>query len=51
MGLAPDCLTGRQDRPVSHDELYSTVLGMMDIRTETRDPALDLMSGCEATPS
>lgn len=51
MGLAPDCLAGRQDRPVSHDELYSTVLGMMDIRTETRDPALDLMSGCEATPS
>lgn len=41
-----DCLQDRATEAVSHDNLFSTVLGMMDIVTEVRDPALDLAAGC-----
>ncbi len=51
MGFDQTCLNARSAEAVSHDNLFSTVLGLMDIQTETRDPALDLMEGCKARPS
>ncbi len=51
MQVDPACLAARAGQPVSHDHLFSTVLGMMDIATETRDPALDLVQACPAPPS
>ena len=51
MAADPACLKARADQPISHDNLFSTVLGMMDIATETRDPALDLTFGCEKNPA
>ena len=51
MQVDQGCLAARAAAPVSHDHLFSTVLGMMDIATETRDVALDLVQGCAAPPS
>jgi lipid A ethanolaminephosphotransferase len=51
MQVDQGCLAARAGAPVSHDNLFSTVLGMMDITTETRDAALDLVQGCAAPPS
>ncbi len=51
MGFDQGCLAGKAGQPVSHDHMFSTVLGLMDIRTETRDAALDLTEGCARTPS
>lgn len=46
LGLTQECLAARSDEAVSHDNLFSTVLGMVDVRTEVRVPALDLTEGC-----
>ncbi len=46
LGLSADCLTARANEALSHDNMYSTVLGMLDVQTETRVPDLDLTAGC-----
>ncbi|MDO8960097.1 MAG: phosphoethanolamine--lipid A transferase [Rhodocyclaceae bacterium] len=42
------CLGERAKRPASHDNLFHTVLGMLDIRTRVYDPALDLLHTCRS---
>lgn len=44
--IDPDCLKSNAAGPVSHDNMFSTVLGMVDVTTEARDPALDLAGAC-----
>lgn len=46
MGLDTDCLTRRALEPTSHDALFHTILGLLDVVTEVHDPALDLTEGC-----
>ena len=46
MGVDQACLAAKADQRQSHDVLFHTVLGLMDIRTTARDPALDLTEGC-----
>ena len=38
------CLAAKAKQPQSQDSVFHTVLGLMDIRTEVRNPALDLMA-------
>lgn len=40
------CLHRRADQPASHDNLFHTVLGLMDIRTTLYEPVLDLTAAC-----
>ncbi|WP_254216502.1 phosphoethanolamine transferase [Tabrizicola sp. TH137] len=40
------CLDAKATLPQSQDIVFHTVLGLMDIQTEVRDPALDLMASC-----
>lgn len=44
------CLKAKSALPLSHDNLFHTVLGMMDIKTEVRQDALDLMADCHTAP-
>jgi len=46
MGLDQSCLSDAASRPVSHDNLFQSVLGLLDITTGVRDGALDLTDGC-----
>lgn len=46
--IDPVCLRDKRAAPTSHDNLFHTVLGLMDIETDTRDPALDLTANCHA---
>lgn len=46
LGLDGDCLVQGKDDPVSHDNLFATVLGLLDVSTSARDPALDLTAAC-----
>lgn len=46
LGLDQACLAARRDDPVSHDYMFSTVLGLLDVTTGARDPGLDLAGGC-----
>lgn len=40
------CLTAAAAQPVSHDNLFHSILGLMDITTEVRQPQLDLIASC-----
>jgi lipid A ethanolaminephosphotransferase len=46
MALEEGCLRDKARQPVSHDHLFHTVLGLLDVATTARDPALDLADGC-----
>jgi lipid A ethanolaminephosphotransferase len=40
------CLRGSRDAALSHDNLYHTVLGLLDVRTPTYQRALDAFAEC-----
>jgi lipid A ethanolaminephosphotransferase len=46
-----NCLNQKTAEPVSHDNLFHTVLGMMHVQTAVRDPALDIGSACRSAAS
>ncbi|NBS13039.1 MAG: phosphoethanolamine transferase, partial [Gammaproteobacteria bacterium] len=46
MGLNSDCIRQSSHRPVSHDFLFHSVLGLMDIRLPAKRTELDLFSPC-----
>jgi lipid A ethanolaminephosphotransferase len=46
LGLEEACLQDAAAWPTSHDALFHSVLGLLDIATTARDPALDLASAC-----
>ena len=45
-GLDVQCLAGRADQPVSHDNLSHTLTGLLGVRTRLYQPELDLTQGC-----
>lgn len=45
------CISALSGEEVSHDNLYHTALGMMEIIAASRDPKLDLTDGCKQTVS
>jgi lipid A ethanolaminephosphotransferase len=47
-GVKAGCLRGRSALPLSHDHLFHSVLGLMDVTTGVRQPALNLFSPCDA---
>jgi lipid A ethanolaminephosphotransferase len=48
--LSIECLGRDNDTPLTHDNLYHTVLGVMDVKTPTYRPALDAFAKCRASP-
>ena len=45
-GLAADCLRARADAPVSHDNYFHSVLGLMQIQTSVYQRGLDAYAPC-----
>jgi lipid A ethanolaminephosphotransferase len=43
------CLRRRADLPASHDNLFHSVLGVLDVQTGVYDAALDLFAPCRVT--
>ena len=41
------CLRRRLDQPLTHDHLYHSVLGLLDVATPTYDRRLDIWSPCK----
>lgn len=40
------CVRQRARQPASHDHLFHTVAGLLDVRTAVREPAWDLLAPC-----
>lgn len=45
--IDPACLRGRLDARLSHDNLYHSVLGLLDVATPTYDAGLDIWAACK----
>ncbi len=46
LGLDMDCLKNRAAQPASHDHLFHTMLGLLNVRTSVYESAWDLSFGC-----
>ncbi len=49
-GLDSTCLRRRASLPASHDNLFSSVLGLMQVTTSEYQPAYDLFESCRERP-
>ncbi|WP_246167772.1 phosphoethanolamine transferase [Propionivibrio limicola] len=47
-GVDTGCLRARAARPASHDNLFHSVLGLLDVRTHVYDAALDVSAACRS---
>jgi lipid A ethanolaminephosphotransferase len=45
--LSASCLNQRATQPLSHDHLFHSVLGLMDLNTQVHQPALDVFATCK----
>ena len=45
-GVDGECLRAQADKPLSHDNLFHSVLGLMDVQTQAHDLALDMLAPC-----
>lgn len=51
LALDAACLADGAEQPVSHDNMFSTVLGLLDVTTTARDAVLDLAGLCRTGAS
>jgi len=47
-GLAPGCIEAGLDAPLTHDNLFHTVLGLMDVANPAYRRALDALASCRS---
>ncbi len=47
-GVDVSCIRARASQPASHDYLFHTMLGLMQVKTSVYDSAFDLTAGCRA---
>jgi len=45
-GIDRACLAARRDQPLSHDNVFHSVLGMLNVDTAVLNPRLDLFHAC-----
>jgi lipid A ethanolaminephosphotransferase len=45
-GLLPTCLTARANEPLSHDHLFHSILGVLDVTTNAYRPERDFYARC-----
>lgn len=50
-GLDTACLQRRARKPASHDNVFHTLLALLDVNTALYEPAWDLTSGCRLRPT
>lgn len=50
-GINKSCVAGLQDKPYSHDNLFHSVLGLMDIETSVYQSKLDMFTTCRISPA
>ncbi len=46
LGVRQDCLQKSATAPLTHDNLFHSMLGLLDVNTSVYQPRLDLFAGC-----
>lgn len=49
-GVDASCLRARRGQALSHDNVFDSVLGLLDVGSRAYRPALDLFAGCASAP-
>ncbi|MES2991296.1 MAG: phosphoethanolamine--lipid A transferase [Pseudomonadota bacterium] len=49
-GVDTSCLRARTGEPWTHDHLFHTVLGLLQVQTAVYEPAFDIGASCRAAP-
>lgn len=49
-GIHTACLRAKRDEPLSHDNLYHSMLGLLGVHTRLYRPGLDLFRSCRDAP-
>jgi len=44
--IEQNCMAGQAGRPVSHDNLFHSLLGVLDVQTTAYDPGMDIFAPC-----
>ncbi len=50
VGLDPGCVRNLADAPLSHDNVFHTVLGLSEVSTSVYQPPLDMFAACRTGP-
>jgi lipid A ethanolaminephosphotransferase len=45
-GVSRRCLLAKAGEPLSHDNLFHSVLGLLDVQTQVYKPGRDIFEGC-----
>jgi lipid A ethanolaminephosphotransferase len=45
-GVDAQCMRRTSAQPVSHDNLFHSLLGIFDVKTQAYDPGLDIFAAC-----
>jgi lipid A ethanolaminephosphotransferase len=48
-GIDRDCVAAKSGNALSHDNLFHSLLGLLDLQTAERNPRLDLFASCKET--
>lgn len=48
--LDADCLRAEREQPLSQDNLFHSMLGLLEVRTRAYNPALDMFAACRGAP-
>ncbi|WP_137885341.1 phosphoethanolamine transferase [Pseudomonas sp. 2FE] len=48
--LDADCLRAERDQPLSQDNLFHSMLGLLEVRSKAYNPALDMFAACRGAP-
>ncbi|MDB5946094.1 MAG: eptA1 [Ramlibacter sp.] len=46
IGIDAGCMRGRARQPASHDNLFHSLLGVLDVQTSVYDASMDIFAGC-----
>jgi lipid A ethanolaminephosphotransferase len=50
IGVDRECLLGKADAPLSHDNLFHSVIGVLDVQTRVYRAERDVFEGCRVPP-
>jgi lipid A ethanolaminephosphotransferase len=45
------CVSNKTSNPISHDNLFSSMIGLLDIETSVHNSALDIFASCKTISS
>ncbi|HXE49340.1 MAG TPA: phosphoethanolamine--lipid A transferase [Ramlibacter sp.] len=48
-GISQECMRSHASQPASHDSLFHSLLGVLDVQTKAYDAGLDLFAACRST--